>query len=77
MTEYDPQTCITAGELRASGIQIPQDIPDCGWVPRWAVVPIPGSAVVTEKEKGCLLSVGFSLTTTVPFQWITMSCTVQ
>jgi len=34
MIEYDPKTCITAGELREFGAQIPQDILDCGWIPR-------------------------------------------
>jgi len=36
-TEYDPETCWTAAELRAINIPIPDTVPDCGWVPRGAV----------------------------------------
>jgi hypothetical protein len=34
---YDPVTCVTAGELRSRGFPVPEDVPDCGWVPRTAV----------------------------------------
>lgn len=29
---YDPDTCITAGELRGIGLDVPSSIPDCAWV---------------------------------------------
>jgi hypothetical protein len=31
--KYDPETCITAKELRDAGIPIPDAIPDEGWIP--------------------------------------------
>ena len=33
-TEYDERTCITAGELRSGGHNIPAHVPDHAWVPR-------------------------------------------
>lgn len=35
--QFDPKTCVTAGELRASGLALPTAIPDCGWVLRASV----------------------------------------
>ena len=35
--EYDPATCITAGELRGYGIHIDSGIPNCAWVKRSSV----------------------------------------
>ena len=35
--EYDERTCITARELRAGGVGLPEEIPSCAWVPRAAV----------------------------------------
>lgn len=34
---YDPETCVKAGELRAAGIPVSDDIPDCGWIPRASI----------------------------------------
>jgi hypothetical protein len=35
--DYNPVTCITACELREIGLELPDEIPDCAWVPREAV----------------------------------------
>jgi hypothetical protein len=32
--DYDPMSCVTAKELRDSGVQIPLEIPDQAWVPK-------------------------------------------
>ena len=34
MDDYNEITCITAGELRKQGIILPDNIPDCGYVPK-------------------------------------------
>lgn len=34
---YDPKTCVTAGELRSYGFDIPVRVPDHAWVRRVAV----------------------------------------
>lgn len=36
--DYDPLTCLTAGELRRAGANLEEHIPDCAWVPRKDVV---------------------------------------
>ncbi len=37
MITYDEAMCITAGQLRAVGITVPEKIPDYAWVPRRSV----------------------------------------
>lgn len=32
--DYDPASCVTAGELRAMGCAVPEKVPDCAWVPK-------------------------------------------
>jgi len=39
INEYDPELCVTAGELRAAGATgIPDEVPDCAWVPRLSLL---------------------------------------
>lgn len=71
--EFDEATCITAGELRASGITVPADIPDCGWIRRASIrLSCPGIAPPTELERRerRLPEVKIDVTFTEPFQWV-------
>lgn len=69
--EYDPETCVTAGELRARGITLPDSIPDVGWAPRSSVHISP---CVTRIE-GDTLHVEWTVTFEEVFRWI--SCKVE
>jgi hypothetical protein len=63
---------ITAGELRAMGLAVPDSIPDCGNVARSSmVIRQTGSEL-----KGDVLNVGMSVTFTEPFQWVTVPITI-
>jgi len=68
--EYNEYLCITAGELRSSGIKVPGDIPDCGWVPRGAV----DFRVSPNREAGVI---GVDVTFSVPFKWVQLDVTVE
>lgn len=64
--EYDPKTCITAGELRAMGCSIPSTIPDCGWVHRSAV----HFGESTSKLEGDDLIIDLSVSFDESFRWV-------
>ena len=80
--EYDPKTCITAGELRAASIPIPPHIPDVAWVRK--------NSVFVDHTK-CMLSLGdgfkprlegsfvldFSIDFTEPFYWVKIDITID
>lgn len=68
--EYDPNTCVTAGELRARGIPIPDTIPDVGWIPRHGLHLGESEVTVDEKE---VAHINVSLTFPYPFRWINMT----
>jgi hypothetical protein len=68
-TEYDEATCQTAGELRAAGIEVPANVPDCGWIPRGSMT-IGGKPVVAYDAKAKRIKVAFRAVFTVPFRWI-------
>jgi hypothetical protein len=62
---YDPETCVTAGVLRAKGCPVTSDIPDHAWIPKDAVEAIPGQA---NSEDGVpVYSLTFRLH--APFTW--------
>jgi hypothetical protein len=65
--EYDPELCITAGELREIGTEIPDDIPDHAWVPRVSLSHKPGKPTV-----GSDGSIGFTVAIQVneSFRWV-------
>lgn len=68
---YDPETCITAGELRARGWDLGENIPDVASIPRTAVSPAPEAFTVDQDEKDPKLfhfTVGAVITQ--PFRWI-------
>ena len=58
---YDETLHLTAGQLRAMNVPVPDDIPDCGWVPRSAIVFESGSV----DDDGFKMDVSF----TEPFKW--------
>lgn len=66
--DYDPRTCITAGELREAGATLPEHIPDCAWVPRSAMRYSPGEAT-GDPSTGCF-SIRLEVTFTEGFRWI-------
>ena len=72
--KYDPVTCISAGELRAIGLPMPESIPDCGWIPRTAMeIKALESKLNGETE----LRINTEIKFTEPFRWITVSLTAS
>lgn len=67
---YDELTCITAGEMRAAGIDVPANIPDAGWVPRAAV-----TFSTETRLEGDAVHCTTTITFEVPFTWI--DCVVR
>ena len=63
---YDEITCVSAGELRAQGYPIPEDIPDCGWIPRGSMKMEKIEAKMVEG----VVKVNAILTFTEPFRWV-------
>lgn len=74
--EYDPFTCITAGELRSMGIVIDDGVPDCAWVPRfslrWTATNI---RPLDEEERE--IEVTMKVNLTEPFRWINVNVKLQ
>lgn len=73
LIDTHPELCVTAGELRASGADIPPHVPDCAWAPRSALRFVEGSVVV-EGVEGALpasreLNVKFDYVLTQPLRW--------
>jgi hypothetical protein len=68
--EYDEKTCITACELRAAGVPIPDSIPDCGWVLRTSIKWGVGPATAEDNSELGVVSVCISAEFTKPFTWI-------
>lgn len=67
---YDPETCITAAELRASGINVPEKIPDVAWVPKWSIkfgVPAANEVLYPEKDT---IAVDVQVEFSEPFRWV-------
>jgi hypothetical protein len=73
-TEYDPVTCVTAGELRALGAEIPDAVPDCGWVSRAALLYDNSPEVTVE---GSRMSIHMSATIDEPFKWINVTVDIS
>lgn len=76
--EYDPETCITAGERRAQGFHVPDSIPDAGWIPRLSMrlesmAPVVNQPDKTERRLDVSMMVSFS----EPFRWIEINSTID
>ena len=65
--EYDESTCITAGQLRAMGLDIKEYIPDCAWIPRYAM-KISSGKVSGDPEKG-MMNAQMNFEFTKSFTW--------
>ena len=69
--EYDEKTCVTAGELRASSVPVPADIPDCGWIPRGSIRfgSLKTCMEAPDYVHG-IVRMTLPVVFTVPFRWI-------
>ncbi len=74
--EYDPETCITAGELRAQGFHIPESIPDAGWIPRLSMKV---ESVAPRGEPNDERRIDFSMMVSFsePFRWIKIDAVIE
>lgn len=68
--EYDEATCVTAGELRAMGIAIPESTPDVAWVRRCDLRFTPGTSSLDSEG---IFKMVFNVEIVGPFQWITLN----
>ena len=81
--EFDPETCITAGELRSMGISVPSSVPDCGWVRRSSILRAyvePRTVSYVEPRIPAdenVLSITYQLSFTEEFKWVTVNLTVS
>ena len=57
--EYSPALDVTAGELREAGYSVPDNIPDCAWIPQSSVKESYDPATDSD----------IRLTFTEPFRW--------
>lgn len=71
---YDPRTCVTAGELRESGINIPCGIPHCAWVRRASMSL---DAVDFQGHSDGSLSCEIAMKFTEAFQWVDVTFKIQ
>lgn len=72
--EYDPATCVTAGELRRLGFPIPEGVPDVAWVPRMALLSAFHNA---EAGPDGSMNLKFNVHFTQPFRWVQVDFTVD
>lgn len=75
-SNYDPETCVTAGELRRRGIQISPTIPDCAWTPHKSVKL---SVCQGLQKSGSDSPININVVTefTEPFRWLEVMFTSQ
>lgn len=66
--EYDHKTCITAGEVRAMGGDVPAAVPDCAWVRRTSLKF--GDSHVSGDREARELTVSMAITIDEPWRWI-------
>lgn len=58
---------ITAGELRANGVAIPEEIPDCGWVPKSSIIIM---GLDNAKIENNVITMDLRWIFPVPFKWV-------
>ncbi len=71
----DENARVSAGELREMGVAVPEDVPDCGWVPR-ASLRIGDVTSASLGENG-LPNLHISIEFTEPFRWVEVSGRVK
>lgn len=74
-TEYNELLHITAGELRAMGLAIPENIPDVGWVPRSSITMEPVFETPRRDVEQGIMRAKIGTEFTRPFQWIEFTFT--
>ena len=77
--KYDPELCITAGELRERGVPVPDDIPECGWILRKDFL-LAVSKMTTDVQTINKKERTFDMTHSIqlpPFFWIKINGTVE
>ena len=68
--EYNPDTCVTAKELRERKFPIPDHIPDVAWIPNNSWVLTGECKVKQNEEDPKLFSISYGeLVFTQPFRW--------
>lgn len=72
-SEYDPATCVTAGELREIGIPVPVSLPDVAWCPRSA---LRWACQGAETGPDSSWSLKLAVTFTEPMRWLQVDFTV-
>lgn len=72
--EYDPKTCVTAGEVRAMGGNVPAAVPDCAWIRRVALRFI--DSTVSGDRTARELTVSMSFVIDDPWRWTWTEWTV-
>jgi len=65
--EYHPALDVTAGELRALGMKVEAEVPDCAWVPRSAFRVLSSRLTSLEGETG---TISVSMTIGAPWRWV-------
>lgn len=79
--EFDPETCITAGELRAKGLHVEDSVPDCGWVPTQSIQfdAIPQKNELTDEQRAWreFPTLDITITFMEPFRWVHFKGTVE
>ncbi len=75
--EYDPDRCVTAGELRAIGLAVPDMIPDPAWIPRDSIEISPGSRPYPHERVGIALQYSMAVRFTKHFKWIKIDVTIK
>ncbi len=73
--EYDPISCIDAGQLRAAGFKIPDRIPDCAWVPR-SSMRTQTQFGPADPEQRRLPDIELIVSFTEPFRWLDVTGTI-
>jgi hypothetical protein len=72
--EYDLVTCITAGEIRSMGFQLPGLIPDRGWIPRASMqIRAKDTRVLTAHGT---LEIDYTVSFLQPFTWVNLTAII-
>ena len=75
--EYDPAIRITAGELRALGLDLPENIPDCGHVSRTAIRHVALTENPIKLMADGAVQFGIDVFIDEPFYWITLDAVIS
>lgn len=67
---FDPETCITAAQLRWAGVQVPKNVSDTAWIRRAAVIV---QSVPRPPSSNAFISLACKVTFIEPFWWTPVS----